>query len=182
MYQRYIWWSLLAGSIVAALVGVLGTAAWHTAPGRDFERAREHWEAQPIERYRLIIDRPPINCKQDVEVRNERIVRVLTDTCPIRLLTVEDLFDRIAMLDGLDTERFSPSGVCACSSVLNAEVMYHPDLGYPVRVGITDRRTLDWSKQACWRHMLREGGLPECDASFIASKPRITEISLIPLP
>jgi hypothetical protein len=182
MYQRYLWWSLLLGSTVAALVGVLSAAVWQVAPSREFERARTHWQAQPVERYRLIIDRPPINCKQDVEVHNERIVDVRVDTCPIRLLTVNDLFDRIAMLDGLDTERFSPTGVCTCSSVLNAEVNYHPELGYPVQVGISDRRTLDWSKHACWQHVLREGQLPECDAGFLTSKPRITEISLIPLP
>jgi hypothetical protein len=51
-----------------------------------------------------------------------------------------------------------------------------------VQVGITDRRTLDWGEQACWRHVFREGSLPDCDAGFLTSKPRITEISLIPLP
>jgi hypothetical protein len=174
--------ALLAASVIAAMLGGGALVAWHFSPAHQFHTARTRWQQQPIPHYRLIIERPSLNCRQDVEVRNEQIVRTMVHNCPIELLTMTDLFDRIAWLDGLHSTMNFPGGGCGCESYLRAYVVYHPEHAYPVEVGISDRRRFNWREPACWQHMLTHGALPECDATFLFGQPRITNITLTALP
>jgi hypothetical protein len=184
LYFRAAARAVLAGALVLLLVGVLALVAWQYAPTQVFAAARAHWDSSPIPRYRLVIARPSLNCQQDVEVHNERIVRVFEHNCPIEMLTMTDLFDRIAWLDGLESFGMFTPNACACESRLNATVAYEERLGYrlPSKVGIADQRVVAWGERVCWQHMLTHGKLPECDIPFLSGQPRITTISLTPLP
>jgi hypothetical protein len=182
LYQRYIGWALLAGVLMALVIGVIGALGWYFAPMATFREAQERWQQQPVPHYRLVIERPSLACQQDVEVRHEQIVRVFEHTCPIELLTMTDLFERIANLDGMSNFSFISQGVCACQSELHAHVVYDTDLGYPTRVGIADRRTINMFEESCWQRLLMQGSLPECNVPFLPGDPRITNISLTPLP
>ncbi len=182
IYAWKIVWALAGGSLVAAILFFVAVVGWQTAPARQFELARQNWQEQPIPRYRLIIARPSLQCQQDVEVANERIVHVFEDSCPIELLTMTDLYDRIVMLDGRENFAFFPDGSCSCGSTLNAHVFYDPATGYPQEVAISDRLNIPWSERACWRQVVFSGQLPDCTISFPFSQPRTTDVSLIPLP
>jgi hypothetical protein len=182
LYQRYVWWSLLAGVLVALVVGVVGALGWYFAPMTTFHEAQARWRERPVPHYRLVIERPSLACQQDVEVRHEQIVRVFEHTCPIEMLTMTDLFERIAQLDGMSNFSFISQGVCACQSELHAHVVYDSELGYPSEVGIADRRTINMFAQSCWQYLLMQGSLPECNVPFVPGDPRITNISLTPLP
>lgn len=184
LYLRAAARAVLAGALVLLLVGGLALLAWQYAPTQVFAAARQHWNAAPIPHYRLVIERPTLNCQQDVEVQNERIVQVFEHNCPIEMLTMTDLFDRIAWLDGLASFGMFTPNACSCESKLNATVAYENRLGYrvPARVGIADQRIVPWGERVCWQHLLTHGALPECDVPFLSGQPRITNISLTPLP
>lgn len=182
LYQRYVWLSLLAGSAIAVLVAGAGLLAWQTAPMRVFAEARERWSVHPIPRYRLIIERPSLHCQQDVEVEDERIVQVFRHDCPIEMLTVTALFERIADLDGSEPfGLFASAEACGCEAVLDAQVVFDATHGYPVEVGIADRRKVGWQEASCWRYMLVNGALPACDVPLLFTQPRLTTIQVIPL-
>lgn len=181
-YTWYIWRALLLGATAATLLGAITLLGWEYAPARRFNEARMQWMEQPIPRYRLVIERPLLNCQQDLEVRHERVVQVFEHTCPIEELTMTDLFNRIDRLDGLNNLGFLNTRTCGCESFINAAVQYDQELGYPTRVALFDRRVVNWRAGACWQHILMHGALPECDVPFLFSEPRVTNISLTPLP
>lgn len=181
-YRRYVWLSLLNGSAIAILVSVTGLLAWQTAPMSLFAQARAHWRMHAIPHYRLIIERPSLHCKQDVEVQHERIVQVFRHDCPIEMLTVTGLFQRIAELDGSEPfGLFIDTNRCGCETVLHAQAAFDRTYGYPVEVGISDQRKINWSEASCWRYAFIYGKLPECDAPLLPGQPRMTQIQVIPL-
>lgn len=180
-YTQTLVWSLLAGSAAAIVLAVGCLVAWQTAPITIFRDVRQAWDAAPVPHYRLIIQRPSLHCQQDVEIINEQIVQVFEHSCPIEMLTMSELLDRIAWLDGLDNFDSFMVADCPCESQLNATVAYDADTSYPTEVNVSDRRIFNWHNTACWRHFLTQGQLPECDAPFFVAQPRMTTISLIPL-
>ncbi len=180
-YSRYIQRALLAGSIAAVVLAGLVLLGWYFSPVAQFNRARSVWEHRAVGHYRLMIERPQIWCMQDVEVRNETIVDVIENNCPIESLTVSSLYDRIADLDGMQTDAFLPLSMCTCRSELQARVSYHPELSYPTGVTITEIREVNWREFSCWRALVLQEDLPTCDLPPALAQPRITHISLIPL-
>jgi hypothetical protein len=185
MWRIYWWqlgWSLLTSSILTALLGVVALLAWQSSPMQEFQAARARWADNPLPHYRLVIERPSLSCQQDVEIINEQIVNVIEHNCPIEMLTMTDLYERIDMLDGQPNFAFFPSGGCGCMGELNAHISYHPELGYPQQVGIADRRVFELGNTTCWRQVLTRGELPECDLPVLFGESRITNISLTPLP
>lgn len=173
--------ALIAGSITAIVVAMIAVVGWQRSPAAEFNRARAAWQRNAVAHYRLVIERPQIWCQQDVEVQNEQIVTVIENNCPIESLTVSMLYDRIADLDGLQTDAFLPVNLCTCRSELQARVRYDPDLSYPIGVTITEVREVNWRELSCWQALLRQEELPICDLPPALAQPRITHISLIPL-
>lgn len=180
-YLRWCGVALLAGLVAMLLVGLGLYLGWQVTPRHLFETARTNWATEPLQRYRLIIERPSLRCQQDVIVQDEEIVEVLADNCPIELLTMTELYDRIARLDGLSSGSQSPPGICGCEWQLRAEIRYAPDLRYPVQVAVSDQRVIDWAEEACWEHLLIYHELPACEVPLQGSAPRITNVVLIPL-
>lgn len=181
-YPLHIAWALLIGGAVATILGAGLVAAWHFTPINQFQTAREYWQTNPLPRYRLVIERPSLNCQQDVIIHNEQIAEVIEHNCPIELLTMTTLFDRIARLDGFANSGRFPADSCTCQSELHADVVYDPLLYYPSEVTISDRRVVQWNEQNCWRQIVLDGGLPECNDPFLFGQPRVTNISVTPLP
>jgi hypothetical protein len=175
--------ALLAGTALALVLAAVGGIYWQSSPAQVFAEARAYWQENPVPRYRLVIERPMLNCQQDVIVEHEQIVPDTgQNSCPIETLTMTGLFDRVARLDGEEHIEFFSSGRCVCQSVLRATVFYDQELGYPSEIGIADQRVFDWDNSACWQHMLLHGKLPDCNARFLFPQPRITNVSLTPLP
>lgn len=182
LYNVHIGRALLASLLVATIVSVGMILGWQTAPLREFNEARDEWLNDPIPRYRLVIERPSLHCQQNVVIQNERIIEIIEDTCPIELLTMTDLYDRIGRLDGLASVTRFPTGMCGCEWELNAHITYDHANGYPAQVAISDRRTIDWTERSCWQHFVVNGEFPECDVPFLFGQPRITNVSIIPMP
>ncbi|NJO05241.1 MAG: hypothetical protein HC876_06795 [Chloroflexaceae bacterium] len=181
-YYWYLGWILSVGTVLAVLIGVIGGVAWQYSSVHAFIRARNAWEANAVPHYRLVIERPQIWCQQDVEVMNEQIVHVIENNCPIESLNVSMLFDRIADLDGYEAADLFPVDTCPCRSVLDANVVYDPEYGYPTEVIIQETRTVSWREPGCWRMVLAQEELPACALPVAMAQPRITHILLIPLP
>lgn len=181
-YTWYMGWAVVVGSVTAAIVGAGALFAWHTAPAIRFAQAEAYWRTRPIPHYRLVIERPSLHCQQDVEVIDEQIVQIYEDTCPIELLTMTELFERIARLDGDEPFGMFATEACGCAPTLNAYVTYDTRLSYPREIGIADQRRVDWLAPDCWQYILVNGGLPECDFPLLSGPPRITNVVLTPLP
>lgn len=181
-YRWHVGFALAASTCLAVLMSLIGAIAWQRSDNHQFMQAWQHWQSNPVPRYRLVIERPLLWCQQDVAIRNERIVDVLQNDCPIESLTVSTLFQRIAQLDGRATEYLFPIDVCTCHSELNASVVYDETYAYPAEVTIIETRRVDWQEPACWRMLVAGEQLPDCELPVAMAQPRITTISLIPLP
>lgn len=120
----------LATICALALIGCGATA------NRQHLAAIQRWQAQPIAHYRLVTDEVVnrYSCAQVVEVRDERIVSIISNNCQQpSLWTVSWLFRRAETADrAFDGCALSFPGVgCVCRDAVEAQVEYDPALGFP---------------------------------------------------
>jgi hypothetical protein len=141
---------LLLSTIVAGmgvlLVGVL-LALWFVPfSALELSAARSRWATRPFSRYRLELEYGRLGyCRQSVEIKDERVVAVLKNTCAEPVPTVSELFDRIERDLRALSGSCGPNG-CACDGTLVVSATYDPQLGYP------HSKRVDLDSAARWRY------------------------------
>jgi hypothetical protein len=168
---------ILAGSL-AVLLGSGLLSLWGVWRGTfELQAARHRWAARPFSHYRLELKYGALGyCHQNIEVKADRVVAVLQDTCSVPAPTVDELFDRIerdfATLDG----RCGPNG-CACDGTIVVSAAYDPQLGFPHSKLVALNAGTRWRFADYWTRRM-SGQL--C-TSWDLGREIITVVSLTPL-
>lgn len=96
--------------------------------------AKQKWVTQAVEHYRLSINYFHLNCQQEVEIKDEKVIGVRKNTCStIPVQTITDLFNQIK--SKADGKECGPNG-CACDGPLGVDAIYDDQFGYPRQVEI----------------------------------------------
>lgn len=147
--------------------GALGVAVWRSAPGAARAEAARKWEARGFDGYRLVIRERSAggSCEQEMEVRGERVVRMLRSTCARSTRwTITLLFQRLAQAQDRSA-RCAGAGLgydCPCLSYTEVQASYDPQLGYPRLVGTNPSWRENWAHADYWRFLWRNNARPEC--------------------
>ena len=146
--------ALLVLSLLGALLWRLLTPAYD----KQFTAATTRWESRSFSHYRLVMQAPGW-CRVDVEVRDEQVVAIFQNTCPIGVRTVTGLFELIKQLDGNpETRHCAPAG-CGCIEVQFAQVVYDDQFGFPRTTQLRRQREPNWP---LFRRYLPSRGLSLC--------------------
>jgi hypothetical protein len=175
MGYRLAWMLLL----VLALAGC-GADPRHAA-------ALRRWEARPPTHY-LLRTREEVRgklCGQMVEVRDEQVLRILSDTCAHPTLwTVSWLFSYVerAAVPAERCARYEPDAGCVCRDAVDMQVEYDPALGYPRAITTRQIWSAAWQGLGYWSYLARHGALADCTAPFNDSGRRVVVRELRALP
>ena len=163
-------------------------------PPADLLEAKSHWMANPIQHYRLKIQHyrsiyPIVDCSQDVEVLNEKVVTTLEDSC-----SANDYLQRFVPLGNTVTEllaKFQTETTTilwkeqigsGCPEFMGVAISYS-SAGYPVSA------VYSWSDASPWNlgpqtYKAIYGDGPRismCNSMADTREPDI-KVSLQPLP
>ncbi len=151
---------LLATGVALLLIcGLFRPVALRTlSPPEQLAAAQERWAARQFARYRLAVEYSGglIECRQDAEIRGETVVAIMRNTCPVGVLTVTDVFNRIDVNLTTRAGRCGPNG-CGCDGTIGVDATYDTTLGYPRRMNIHLRPEDRWRYSGYWRYMLLDG-------------------------
>jgi hypothetical protein len=178
-------WALLGFAAALLACALLAPAAGGPAYASDLAAAKARWAARPFSAYRLVV-REQTNassCRQAVEVRDEKIDRVLENRC-VRLpsWTVTNLFTW-AEQSSDPASRCYPSAItCVCHKTYSLRADYDPLLGYPRSIIHAWSLRLNWAYLGHWKRLWRTGELPACAnvARFVEGYVSVSVVSLVP--
>jgi hypothetical protein len=144
----------------------LALAGCGAPAGARYLAARERWQARPVGHYllRTFEDVRGQRCAQAVEVRDESLVRVISNSCQHpNLWTVSWLFNHVANAQQgyAACALLDPSG-CVCRYATEVEAAYDAALGYPREIVTRQTWQPDWRSMGYWRHAIASGGMPSC--------------------
>jgi hypothetical protein len=153
-----------AWPIRLAAVLVVLRASCGAAP-REHAAALARWGQTAPTHYLLRTD-DQLNggqCSQLVEVRDELIVRILSNTCRYpSLWTVSWLFRKAAGAPQEPCGRSIKGIGCVCRQQTVTSAEYDQRQGYPTRITITRTWRRSWSDAGLWRFLAQERSLPNC--------------------
>jgi hypothetical protein len=161
LITRAVRLALLAGVVAALGCALAGSLNQRLAPPSGFAAAKSRWAAAAIAHYRLTtLSGNP--CRLDVEVRDERVVRVFRqDACSHPARTVTTLFEVIERAVSPLYTCAPPS--CACRHVVTVYALYDEQLGYPHKVAVRVERESNWRERPFWRYLWAARRLPDCE-------------------
>ena len=154
---------ILVGAVLlfvfCALTGAFGLRTPSAvARTESWEQAQRRWDARPFTHYRMVVQAPSW-CRMDLEINDERVVKVYQNTCPHPPQSVTELFKLVEWINS-DPDRVycAPDG-CECTERRFAQTVYDAELGFPRTIGVRRERATNWT--GLWHHVL-EHGLPTC--------------------
>jgi hypothetical protein len=169
--------SLIAGSLVALIVGGAILLPRFSFSTLELEAARQRWATRPFSHYRLMLEYGEWGyCRQSIDIQNNHVVTVLQDTCATPAPTIDELFDRIEQDMLALSGRCGVNG-CGCDGTIVVSAGYDPRYGYPrfKRVGLNPEARL-WFPEY-WRRRF-EGSM--CSQRQLA-RDNITVVALLPI-
>jgi hypothetical protein len=147
---------LLLASCLAGLLTVRGPSTATRA--ERLAEAESRWLSQAVTHYRMVLHAPSW-CRLDVEIRNERVVKVYENSCPSAPRTVTSLFELIKQLDSHADAIFCAPRGCECTEVRFVQAVYDEQLGFPRAIRLRRQRETNWPE--LWHFFVRHG-LPNC--------------------
>ena len=115
----------------------------------EYQAAKQRWSKHTFSNYRLEVHSRYMDCMYDVEVQNEKIVKIYpTDTCPLGAPrnTISELFEKIYKSD-IQPDCISE---CGCEGQTRIEAKYNKDLGYPQSIEIVINEEWNWLYPKYW--------------------------------
>ncbi|MBX3086334.1 MAG: hypothetical protein KF716_32155 [Anaerolineae bacterium] len=150
---------------------------------REFEAAKAKWEADPLAHYRIRVRNGTgaRTCEQDIEVRDEQVIRVFTDTCrDKRKLTITSLFDTLDKLLPRTT-RWANRFQC---DVWMSRSTFDPEWGFPrlidVRMEVVSPLNLGALK---YGRLIGKyfGHSRQCNITLVLFVPQVEVVAFTPL-
>jgi hypothetical protein len=148
--------------------------------------ALRRWQSRPVDHYllRTYEEIRGRRCAQAVEVRDEQLVRIVSNTCQHTLWTVSWLF---TFASG-SSEAFSacallvPGVGCVCRYDTEVRATYDAVSGYPRQIHKREVWRVDWQSAAYWRYLATRGQPPTCTPPAVDPGRRVVVRELRPLP
>ncbi len=183
-----LWLSAIALFAAALLIGLV---IWHTtAAARDLAAARQRWATRPFLHYRMVLRRQGWgSCQQDVEVYNEQVVKITSNTCRRdNPRSVSDLFAEIERyLRPPEAGMYCRNGLawhgCACYIPYTVTNVYNSRLGYPETIKVSwgayapNRWHIDY-----WHYLVANWREPACGGPLEPPGKHLVVFELKPLP
>jgi Family of unknown function (DUF6174) len=160
---------LMAGMLVLAAFGAIGWLLWPQtswAQEQVLLAAERRWAARSFGHYQLQIEDK--RCPQNIEIRNERIIKVAPNRCDAPPRAISDLFTLIRRNGSVAQECIYRG--CICDDVINVHATYDQQLGYPSRILVRMTATANWRHPEFWQKAWQTKRLPSCDAMMVGSK------------
>jgi hypothetical protein len=170
---------------VAALLACGALAPLSRGADGGLAAARSRWTARPFSRYQIVVqeDTNSSSCRQAIEVREERIERVLQNRCGrLPSWTVSNLFTWVEQTDAATTRCYPSTVTCVCYAVYSLRADYDPLLGYPHSMTYAWHLRLNWTYLGHWKRLWRTGELPACanTSRFAEGHITLTVVELVP--
>ncbi|MDZ4719375.1 MAG: hypothetical protein SH847_13045 [Roseiflexaceae bacterium] len=161
---------LIGTSLIICLATiVLAWMIWPTsvwARARELDEAEQRWALRPFGNYQLkVTDK---NCPQQIEIRNERVLKVAPNRCDAPPRTISDLFTMIRR-DGSVSYPCIYKG-CICDDVIYIQANYDQVLGFPSRILVRIRAEPNWRHPEFWQAAWDTKQIPSCDGMAVGSK------------
>jgi len=142
-----------------AAIGLFGARAPSAvARTESWEQAQRRWAARAFTHYRMVVQAPSW-CRMDLEIQDERVVRVYQDTCPSAPQSVTELFTMVKRLNVQADRIYCAPGGCECTEQRFANAVYDAQLGFPRTISLRRARAMNWPE--LWHHLTTHG-LPNC--------------------
>jgi hypothetical protein len=170
-----------------ALLVLLALALAGCGADTRHNAALRRWQARPLTHY-LLHTREEVRgkpCGQVVEVRDEKVVRIVSDTCAHPTLwTVTWLFNYVerAPMTVDRCVRYESDSGCVCSHDIEVRVEYDPQLGYPRAIATRQVWSAAWQGAGYWNYLARHGALADCTTPFNDIGRRVVVREIRPLP
>lgn len=172
-------------ALLALLTLVLAGCA--VGDSARYDAALSRWQVRPVGHYllRTYDELGGHRCGQAVEVRDETLERVVSNTCAHpNLWTVDWLFRHVAR-SRQDDRRCSKlvAGIgCICHAASQVQVEYDAALGYPREITTWETWRAAWWEIGYWRYVVQSGQLPSCAVPAAGPQWRVVVRELRPLP
>jgi hypothetical protein len=141
-------------AIMAMLLLGGGALTLWQLPALELRAARERWAASKLAHYQLDLRYGALGyCRQSIEVRADRVVAVLENTCTEPAPTVDGLFDQIERTIHTSYGRCGPNG-CDCDGTISVIAEYDSRMGYPRTKGIALEPLARWRFPDYWKRRL----------------------------
>ena len=141
-------------AIAAMLLFGGGALTLWQLPALELRAARGRWAALKLAHYRLDLQYGALGyCHQSIEVKDERVVAVLENTCSEPAPTVSGLFDQIERTINTSQGRCGPNG-CDCDGTISVIAEYDPRMGFPRTKGIALVPLARWRYPDYWKRRL----------------------------
>lgn len=144
---------------------MLATTSGRPAQREELARARQQWNAQLLNDYRIVIQHQTRTgvCEQDLEVRDGQIHTVHRNQCnqPPNW-TVSRLFDWVAQLEQPASICYPSTNQCTCRVSSIVRVSFDPQLGYPKHVRYDWGLRPYWENVQYWQSFLFDDDLTNC--------------------
>ena len=161
-------------------LGFFSAVAYWPTPRNELAVARSRWQARSFDQYQLSVEYTSSlgRCRQTVEVADNQIVQVATNSClyPAKT-TVAELF---AMIEPyVRSQPCGPNG-CACDGHMTADVLYDPQFGFPQKIVIHSQIAGRWMHLDYWRNLWENHGRLRCAVAGYRG-PHLDVVSLVPM-
>lgn len=157
---------ILIPLLIIAGCTLMGMLSWSVSPAQRRTEAQQRWEARAFTNYRIAIriEYGGNACTQELETNGERLRRIVTNSCRVSWIgvtTVARLFEISQLLDR-PTPCYASMQSCSCYRVLQGDVVYDTQLGYPSTIIYHREVQPNVTNPEYWRRLLNTRRVPTC--------------------
>lgn len=177
------WSSLAIGFLFLTSLGLLAAQSWPGLPASRRLRAQQLWSERKFINYHATVrvEYWGSVCSQEIVVEGEQLRQIVRNDCRLSwlsLMTVGRLFEISESLEH-PIPCFIATQTCSCYRVLNGEIIYDSQLGYPRTISYRREINPNLLQLDYWRRLWETRRLPECGP--VSPAVRITVLSVRPL-
>ncbi|MBI3762596.1 MAG: hypothetical protein HY260_12160 [Chloroflexi bacterium] len=174
-HRRLIFIGVIPACALIAVAGLVTAQFWRILSVPGFATAKRLWAARPFLRYRMALDLlsdTGMTCRQEAEIKDEKVVTLYDNTCRRRAGTITSLFDEI--------EFYAKNNHCRANGMVVVQVVYDYQWGYPRQIDVHLSNHALWLNPDYWGQWLLRGG---CSTfGFAGMQVKVTSLAPISPP
>lgn len=160
------WLALALALLLVASCGLMSMLTAAAPASSPRLAAQQRWAARPFSSYRIAIrvDYGGSICTQELETKGEYLRRILRNNCRPSWLGLSTVLRLFEIGERLDRPQpcYALSQVCSCYRVLQGDIAYDTQLGYPAAIAYRREIRPNFLHADYWRRLLTSRQLPNC--------------------